>query len=218
LSFESKHPLPVFPLSGVVLFPGAQLPLHVFEVSHRTMVREALSAQRVIAVALLRPGWEHDDLGCAEYFPLGCLARIDDVAWLPDDCYNLQIHGLARARLGRSVREFPYRAVSTEVLPQEPFSEDDPLVQLERQALIQAGARLARQTAPEGEAAATVGEDLGFEALVNTLCMRLDAEPIDKMALLEMDSVIERARRARELMEWQLRRAEAGGTAGGESN
>jgi len=218
LSFESKQPLPVFPLPGVVLFPGAQLPLHVFEGSHRTMVREALSAERMIAVALLRPGWEHDDHGSAEYFPLGCVARIDDVAWLPDDCYNLQVHGLARARLGRSVREFPYRAVSTEVLPQEPFSEDDPLIQLERRALIQAGRRLAHQSTPEGEVGATVGEDLGFEALVNTLCMRLEAQPIEKLALLEMDSVIERARRARELMEWQLRRAEGGGTGGGETN
>ncbi|TMQ73190.1 MAG: hypothetical protein E6K81_05370 [Candidatus Eisenbacteria bacterium] len=41
------------------------------------------------------------------------------------------------------MRQFPYRAVRTEILPQAPLSEDDPLVQLERQALIEAGARLA---------------------------------------------------------------------------
>lgn len=218
MSFESKQPLPVFPLTGVVLFPGAQLPLHVIEVRHRAMVREALAAERLIAVALLRPGAELDDPGAAEVFPLGCLARIEDVAWLPDDCYDLQVQGIARARLGRSLREFPYRAVSTEVMPQEPFSEDDPLVQLERRALIMAGTRLAQRAAPEGEVTASVGEDLGFEALVNTLCMRLEAEPTQKQALLEMDSVLERARRARQLMEWQLRWANPGGTPRSESN
>ncbi|MEK7330415.1 MAG: LON peptidase substrate-binding domain-containing protein, partial [Candidatus Eisenbacteria bacterium] len=137
-----KHPVPVFPLPGVVLFPGAQLPLHVFELRYRTMVREALSGERVIALALLRPGWERDYQGSPEFHPLGCLARIDEVAWLPNDCYNLRLLGLARVRLGRLVREFPYRAARTQVLPQEPLSEDDPLVQLERHALIEAGARL----------------------------------------------------------------------------
>ena len=218
MSFEPNHPLPVFPLPGVVLFPGAELPLHVFEMRYRTMVREALSSQRIIALALLRPGWELDDHGSASFFPLGCLARIDDVAWLPDDCFDLHVHGLARARLGRSVREFPYPAVSTEVLPQEPFSEDDPLVQLERRALIAAGTRLAHQSASEGEPPREAVEDLGFEALVNTLCMRLEAEPMVKLALLEMDSVLERARRARELMEWQLRWTNPAGGASSESN
>src|SRR5262245_50450089 len=229
LSFESKQPLPVFPLTGTVLFPGAQLPLRVVDARHRAMVREALAAERLIAVALLRPGAELDDPGAAEFFPLGCLARIEDVAWLPDDCYDLQVQGLARARLGRSLREFPYRAVSTEVMPQDPFSEDDPLVQLERRALIVADTRLAQRDTPEGEATAGVGEDpgwarswiwgkFGFEALVTTLCMRLEAEPTQKQALLEMDSVLDRARRARELMEWQLRWTNPGGTPGGETN
>ncbi len=216
MSFEPNRPLPVFPLPGVVLFPGAQLPLHVFELRYRAMVREALSAERIIALALLRPGWELDYHGSPEFYPLGCLARIDAAAWLPDDCYDLHVLGLARARLGHAVREFPYRAVRTQVLPQEPFSEDDPLVQLERRALIVAGTRLARLAAPEGEPPAEVGEGLGFEALVNTLCMRLEAEPMEKLALLEMDSVLERARRARELMEWQLRWALPGGA--GEKN
>ena len=218
MSSDSKHPLPVFPLPGVVLFPWARLPLRVLELRHRAMVREALSSERLIAVALLRPGWEQDDQGSADFYPLGCLARIDDAAWLPDDCYDLHVHGLARARLSRSAREFPYREVFTEVLPQEPFSEDDPLVQIERRALIMAGERLARLTAPEGETPAAVEEGLGFEALVNTLCMWLEAEPREKLTLLEMDSVLERARRARELMEWQLRWTHAGRTGSGESN
>ena len=224
--FVPKHPVPVFPLPGVVLFPGARLPLHVFELRYRTMVREALSGERVLALALLRPGWERDYQGSPEFHPLGCLARIDQVSWLPDDCYDLSLIGLSRARLGRAVREFPYRSVRAQVLPQEPLSEDDPLVQLERRALIEAGARLAASEraaspgapAPETEPAGVPEAQLTFETVVNTLCMGLAAEPAEKLALLEMDSLLERGRRAREMMEERLRWAERGGSAGGERN
>jgi Lon protease-like protein len=218
LPFEPKHPVPVFPLPGVVLFPGARLPLHVFELRYRTMVRDVLSGERVLALALLCPGWERDYHGSPEFHALGCLARIDEVTWLPDDCYDLRLLGLARARLGRAVREFPYRAVRVQMLPQEPFSEDDPLVQLERRALIDAGTRLAR-LAGSGEtaAAAPVGEGLAFEPLVNTLCMSLAIDPAEKLALLGLDSVLERAHRARELAEGLVLRA-GQGKEGGERN
>ena len=218
MSFEPKHPVPVFPLPGVVLFPGARLPVHVFELRYRTMVREALSSERVIAMALLLPGWERDYHGSPEFHPLGCLARIDEVVWLPDDCYDLRLLGLERARLGRTVREFPYRAVRVQVLPQEPFSEDDALVQLERRALVEAGARRARAAEEGPPPDPLVDEGLPFEPLVNTMCMGLAAEPAVKLALLSMDSVIERARRARELMEEEVLRAGRTGAGGGEHN
>jgi Lon protease-like protein len=182
------------------------------------MVREALSGERLIALALLLPGWEQDYHGSPEFHPLGCLARIDEVAWLPDDCYHLRLLGLSRARLGRLVREFPYRAVRAQALPQEPFSEDDALFQLERRALVEAGTRCARLAAAAGEQPWPIDETLGFEPLVNTLCMGLAAAPGEKLALLGMDSVLERARRARELMEEQLLHAARGGAAGGERN
>src|SRR5437868_13833149 len=125
LSFVPKHPVPVFPLPGVVLFPGAVLPLHVFELRYRTMVRDALSGERVIALALLRPGWEGDYHASPEFFPVACLARFAEVRWLPDDCYDLSVLGLSRVRLGRVVREFSYRAVRVQVLDEAPYTEGD---------------------------------------------------------------------------------------------
>ena len=34
--------VPIFPLAGAMLFPRAQLPLHIFEPRYREMVRDAL--------------------------------------------------------------------------------------------------------------------------------------------------------------------------------
>ncbi|MBI1796257.1 MAG: LON peptidase substrate-binding domain-containing protein [Candidatus Eisenbacteria bacterium] len=218
MQFVPQHPVPVFPLPGVVLFPGVELPLHVFELRYRTMVREALSGERVIALALLKPGYESDYHASPEFFPVGCLARFEDVEWLPDDCYDLRLRGLARVRLGRLVREFPYRAVRVEVLGQAPYTEDDPLIQLERRALLDARARLAHLAVPREETPAEAGEGLAFEPLVNTVCMGLALDPTAKLALLEMESVLERARRARETIEEQLRWAERGRRSGGDRN
>ena len=215
MALESKHPVPVFPLPGMVLFPGVQLPLHVFEQRYRALVRDALSGDRVIALALLRPGWERDYQGSPEFHALGCLARIDEVAWLPDDCYRLRVLGLARATLGRVVREFPYRAVRAVPVPQEPFSEDDALIQLERRAVIEAAQRCARLAEALGETPFPFDETASFEPLVNAICTGLPVDPDDRLALLAMDSVLERARSAREVMEGRLLHADRGGGAAG---
>jgi Lon protease-like protein len=199
--------VPVFPLPGVVLFPHTLLPLHIFELRYRTMVRDALSAERMIALALLKPGWEGEYQGSPDFFPVGCLARFEEVEWLPNDCYNLRVLGLSRVRIERRVREYPYRSARVRVLPQEPYTEDDPLVQIERHAtgevfqrLLAAAAALAGEQPP-----AAPGGDLPYEALVNLMCMSLEAEGPEKLALLELDSVIERGRRVREQVERRLR-------------
>jgi Lon protease-like protein len=206
-----KQPVPVFPLPDVVLFPRTVIPLHVFELRYRTMVREALSGERLIAMALLQPGWERDYEGSPAFHALGCLGRFEEVEWLPNDCYDLRLLGLARVRFGQTVREFPYRATRVTLLPQEPFSEDDPLIQIEKRALIETCARWASAEAEPDELRPdpTFGEGLGYEALVNAACMGVPATPADRLGLLAMDSVVRRGHRVRELIERRLRRRPA---------
>ena len=201
--FSPKSPVPVFPLPNLVLFPHAVVPLHVFELRYRTMVRDALSGERVIAMGLLKPGWERDYQGSPDYYPLACLARFEEVEWLPNDCYSLVVRGVARATLGRVVREYPYRAARIELLPQEPWSEDDPLVLSEKYVLLELYRRLlaARPTGPAGAepAPAPVSGDLDYESLVSAVCMLVEADPLEKLRLLGLDSVIERGRRVQDL-------------------
>ena len=114
---SASRPVPVFPLPDVVLFPHARLPLHVFELRYRTLVRDALSGPRTLAIATLRPGWEGDYHGSPAFHDLGCLARFEQVEWLPNDCYDLKLVGVERVRFQRVAREFPYRACVVEPLP-----------------------------------------------------------------------------------------------------
>jgi Lon protease-like protein len=199
-----RQPVPIMPLRGMLLFPRTRLPVHVFELRFRTMVRDALSGERLLALSLVRPGWEGEDAGVRGWFPLGCLARFDTVEWLPDDCYDLRLLGVARIRFERATREYPYRLARVSIVPQEPVTEDDPLVELERRALLDAWARTMRREGATSDPA----EPLPLEALVNAVCMSLDLNPAHKMRLFEMDNLIERARHVRECMEERLRHPE----------
>jgi len=208
--FSPKLPVPVFPLPNLIVFPDAMMPLHIFELRYRTMVRDALSGERVIAMGLLKPGWEVDYHGSPEFYPLGCLARFEEVEWLPNDCYSLVVRGLSRVMVSRVVREYPYRSARVEVLPQEPCSEDDPLILSEKYELLELYRRLLPDApgAAAGAVPAAVSErapallpgaDLGYEALVSALCMMVETEPLEKLQLLGFDSIIERGRRIREI-------------------
>ena len=211
-----KQAVPIFPLPGVVLFPRTMLPLHVFELRYRTMVREALSGERLLVLALLKPGWDRDYHGSPEFFPLGCLARFEQVEWLPNDCYDIRVSGLCRVEIDRPVREYPYRAARVRPRPQDPFGEDDPLIVLERRALLDAFTRLTRLA---GGAAEGISEKLAFEDAVNAACMTVALDDSTRMALLDFDNLIDRSRRVRELMEARLRRKPpTAGGEGGEAN
>lgn len=218
VEFAPTRPVPVFPLPNVVLFPRARLPLHVFELRYRTMVREALSAERLIAMALLEPGWEGDYHGSPAFLPVGCVGHVDRVEWLPDDCYNLQLVGLSRVRFLKMEREFPYRACRVRALDDHPYPEDDPLVRIEKQALWEAYQALRRAGGPAAPPEARPLPDADYATLVNGICTFAEIEPREKYALLELDSVIERGRRVRACLEQRLRRDPPPKKTGGEFN
>src|SRR4029079_17170823 len=50
----------LFRLPNLVLYPHVMQPLHIFEERYREMLEDALASDRLIAMALLEPGWETD--------------------------------------------------------------------------------------------------------------------------------------------------------------
>lgn len=101
--------LPIFPLPSTVLIPGGHLPLHVFEPRYRAMVDALLSRDRVLAVALLEPGWEADYQGRPPIVPILGAGFVQADERLPDGRYNILVHGVLRVRV---LEELP---------PTEPF-------------------------------------------------------------------------------------------------
>lgn len=195
-----RLPVPVFPLPDVVLFPGVELPLHVFELRYRTMVRDALSGERWLAMATLKPGWQDDYHGSPEFHDLGCLGQFEDVEWLPNDCYNLRLRGVRRVRFTRVAREFPYRACAVTVLDEAPVDDTDPPARMERAALIEAAKKLLPLGSEAWVAPPLPDPDAPFTEVVNSIAQCLRVDVAARLELLAMDNVLDRARRLQELL------------------
>lgn len=195
------RPVPVFPLPGTVLFPGAEMPLRIFELRYRTMVRDALSAGRTIALATLAPGWQDDYHGSPPFHALGCLATFVTVEWLPNDHYDLLVRGTERVRFGRVAKEYPYRACEVEVLRDAPYSEDDPLIGMVRQDLVACRDRLAPLGPEVWLAPPTHPADASLRQVVGALATAARLPDELKLELLAEESVVDRAQRLQRLLE-----------------
>jgi uncharacterized protein len=96
--------LSIFPLPHATLFPGAVLPLHVFEPRYREMVRNALAGRGLIAVARLKPGFESDYEGRPPVFEVCGVGVIETCSERNDGRFDLTLRGLSRVRI---VEELP---------------------------------------------------------------------------------------------------------------
>ncbi len=91
---------PLFPLPNVVHFPHLLLPLHIFEPRYRQMVGDSMEGSRLIAMALLKPGFATTE-GSPPIHDTVCLGRITAEQTVPDGRYYLVLQGLSRARIVR---------------------------------------------------------------------------------------------------------------------
>jgi len=96
--------LPLFPLN-VVLFPGENLPLHIFETRYRLMINECYREEKPFGIVLVRPESEHLQ---EEPYPVGTMAEIVALDRLEDGRMNLIARGLQRFRILSQHRQKPY--------------------------------------------------------------------------------------------------------------
>jgi Lon protease-like protein len=115
--------VPLFPLPNVVLFPRAVLPLHIFEERYKVMTADALAGDKLIAMALLRTGWEKNYYGKAAIERVVCLGQILTHEQLDDGKYNFLLQGVCRATVTGEHSGKPYRVVDLERVSEAPAIE-----------------------------------------------------------------------------------------------
>jgi Lon protease-like protein len=156
-----RRELPLFPLS-TVLFPGAFLPLHIFELRYRTMIRRCLrSPQPEFGVLLIKEGDEvlEDAQGQRRGrppmpYPVGTVARIFDARGAADGRLRIACVGTERIRLRHLIQEEPYLVGEVEPL----VDADEPEGETARTDLADAVRRgiggllrAVREATPEGD-------------------------------------------------------------------
>ncbi|MFO0612453.1 MAG: LON peptidase substrate-binding domain-containing protein [Polyangiaceae bacterium] len=107
--------VPLFPLPEVVLYPGARLPLHVFEPRYRAMIRDVLDGTRKLAIVQLRPSAAAEEAQP----PIATVAGVGEVVdatELPSGRFNILVRGLARVSLEELPFVPPYRRARATIL------------------------------------------------------------------------------------------------------
>jgi uncharacterized protein len=193
--------IPLFPLPNVVLFPNVFLPLHIFEARYRDMVADALAADRIIGMVLLRPGWENDYEGRPAIYPVGCAGLITHAERLSDGRFNIVLQGMEKFKVLEEDDSRAYRLARVDSVTELPADGDDKdEMRLARRRLE---ALLVPQ--PKGRGSDTkVPASMADEDLVNALAQYLELEPVEKQALLERDSLLARCRSLIELLEMKV--------------
>ncbi|MGD0288663.1 MAG: LON peptidase substrate-binding domain-containing protein [Candidatus Binataceae bacterium] len=175
--------IPVFPLPNFVLFPGVQVPLHIFEPRYRQMVADVATSHRIIGMMMLKGEWERDYHAFPDLYEIGCAGRISDLTRLPDGRFNLVLDGLAEFRVVREVRDRQYRQAEIQwcPAPAEKLALDDAAMTALRDLLITYLGEPAR------EVWRSLVEQRGLRDanLINFICFHLDVTPIEKQTLLE---------------------------------
>ncbi len=201
--------VPIFPLGGALLFPRAQLPLHIFEPRYRAMVRDALGSDRLIA--MIQP---KDEAKVPRLFEIGCIGRIVASEELDDGRFNIVLEGVSRFRVAEEVQaSTPYRQVDADRSGFDDDAEPDPLASIQRAELEREAKRYADALGYSVDWDA-VGR-LDDEMLVNGIAQIAPLDAGSKQALLEADSL---ARRADLLVQFmQFQRMLPGGADGPET-
>jgi Lon protease-like protein len=215
LSFEPESFsgwAPLFPLPGVVLMPGALLPLHVFEQRYRIMLRDALEGEKLIAMALLEPGFEaeyHDAPAIAGWVGLGRIVAHES---LEDGRSNLLLAGLRRARVLEEDRSNPYRRARLEVVEDDESDLDAPALDALRARVVGLLERLPASSVRDpvrlGVARKMTQVPLG--ALLDLAADALHLDVREKQSLLQEPRVRERASRLVALVRARIGEAEGG--------
>src|SRR5262245_60922356 len=189
-------PLPVFPLPTLVLFPHTVVPLHIFEPRYRAMVGDALQGDRLIAMALLKPGWEKDYEGAPPVHDVVGVGRILRDERTEDGRYHILLEGVARARIEELFPPDPYRRARVRVLG-ESAAGPSPDLERVRLGLLAVYARLLTPV-PAGPP--LIDHSLSLGTLCDLLAALLDVEVAEKQAILEELEPAARAARTIDLI------------------
>lgn len=204
--------LPIFPLPGVLLLPGGQLPLNIFEPRYLAMTQDALGSDRLIG--MVQPEDPEDQGPKPDVYKTGCAGRMTAFSETSDGRYLITLTGLCRFGITRELPITPtgYRRVAASYGRYRLDLEDASGKAVDRDRLTAAvRSYLARyDIAADWEAI----ESAADETLVTSLAMICPFRPNEKQALLESPDLAGRAELLTSLLEMAVHHRQGGGAPG----
>jgi hypothetical protein len=197
---ETRVRLSIFPLAGAILLPRAQLPLHIFEMRYRALVKDAMARDRRIAMIQPREP-EEDDNENPPLFEVGCVGKVAEVEALDDGRFNVILEGVSRFRVVRELDvTTPFRQIEGSIAGFGDEREPAPLSIAMRGGLFSESRKFATALGYAVDWDAV--EELDDEALVNMITQVAPFDIASKQALLEVETMEERSDMLIQFMEF----------------
>ena len=102
--------IPIFPLTGAVLFPGTQLPLNIFEPRYVKMIDDALASSDRLITMVQPSNSKDNDLKILK--DVGCVGKITTFNEIEDNRYLITLTGIIRCEVKEELdTTTPYRQI-----------------------------------------------------------------------------------------------------------
>lgn len=191
----------IFPLAGAILFPGMQLPLHIFEPRYRDLVGDSMARDRMIGMIqpkelVINRGKE------PALFNIGCLGRIGEVEAMDDGRYNIVLEGLQRFTIRNELKvTTAFRQVEGELWEEDEAAE---ALSIAERASLEIESRKFADAQGYAVDWGAVGQ-LDDYSLVNAIAQIAPFDFAAKQALLEAKGMSMRADLIVQLMQFFVR-------------
>ncbi len=200
--------IPVLPLRNMVLFPGVFMPVAVGRKSSLKLVREAEQKNKYVAVVCQKdeqvevPGFE-------DLHRVGTIGKIVRILEMPDQTTTVILQGVKRMHLKDITDSYPYLKGHVQLLDEEIPSKDDK----EFMALVETCKDLTIRYIKSSD---SIHQESTFAIkninnqmfLVDFICTNLPLKKDEKIALLQLNSLRDRAYRLLEILNREVQLAD----------
>jgi uncharacterized protein len=187
----------LFPLPGLVLFPHAMQPLHIFEPRYCEMLAESLAGDELIAMSTIDPTipWEPQAGDKPAISPTVCIGRIVSHSDLGDDRHNLLLVGVRRARIRQELETSrSFRTASVEVIDDVyPAGTAAGRLALKGRLLASFGRVIPQNESVQKNLYELMAGQLTLGPITDIISFMMPFQPTEKLELLGISNVDRRA-------------------------
>ena len=181
--------IPIFPLTGAVLFPGTQLPLNIFESRYINMIDDALaSTDRLIG--MIQPASSKDS-DSKILKNVGCVGKITTFNEIEDNRYLITLTGIIRFKIKEELNTTtPYRQIIPDFTNFNTDLENQNVESIDREKLLGLIKKYLehRNMLTDWD----IIQQTSTEQLINYSGVLVPFTPEEKQLLLESSTITER--------------------------
>ena len=180
--------IPIFPLTGAVLFPKTQLPLNIFEPRYVQMLNDALATPQKL-IGMVQPNSGDD----GSLKKVGCVGRVTSYNETDDHRYLITLNGVIRFDIENELdttTQYRQVAVNYENFITDLTSED--VTNIDRESLL----KLIKKYLKNKSLLADwdIIQQTPTEQLINYSGVLVPFTPEEKQLLLEAKTIMGRSR------------------------